>query len=596
MAQGILATARPDAELFELLDAVEAAGFASSQIGLAKTALALARQQGDDAVIAQALMACVRTHQAAELWDKTVEFGAEVTQIFASIGEKGGEYVARFHTSRAYWMQRRMTEALVWMERANSLAEELGAVDRRIRCLNMIGIIFGTLKNYSACVLSFDQALTLCNDASLAADRLLVLNNKAQFLLNRARESSDPDQVMQDVESAHAILSPEILEQIARTWPSSEYQAVDTLGQCLILRGTPDHALSLFDRSIERLPESDRWQLARGEALLDLGRPQEALDLFNSYLAANGQTSAPDILARTRHATVRALRALGRFEDAFKEFDEYERLSKAINNEVAEQHSRHVAATLQLEKSKAETEMYRRLAAEAASSAKSEFLSNMSHELRTPLNAILGFTDIIREELFGPIIPKYREYLEDIHRSGQHLLDLINQLLDISKAEAGRLELMEEVVDPEDVLDSAIALVREAAMSKNIAIKKVGFGKTLIRADVLRIKQCFINLLSNAVTFTPIGGRVIVAARMEWGELCLSVSDTGTGLRPEEVPKVFERFGQGGNTKAGAGTGLGLPLTKQLIELHGGKAELTSELNVGTTVVLRLPAERVISR
>jgi signal transduction histidine kinase len=597
-AQANLVTDQPDVRLFELLEAVEASGYSPSQINSAQEAVALARQYGDPAVLAQALTGGWRTHQSAQHWAETIEFGIEATQVYGSIGDKSNECQTRYYVGAAYWHQRRMTEALVWLERASALADELGAVERRVRCLNVIAVVFGTLKNYSAFLLSCDQALALCADGRFAADRLLLLNNKAQFLLNRARESSDPEQALQDVEAAHAILSPEIMEQIARIWPAYEYQARDTLGQCLILRGEPNEALAMFDHSLERMPGAlgDKWHLGRGEALLDLNRPQEALELFQSFLKTHSQLPAPDILARARLATVRALRALGRFEEAFQEFDEYAKLSKHINNEVAEQHSRHMAATLQLEKSKAETEMYRRLAAEAASSAKSEFLSNMSHELRTPLNAIIGFTDIIRQELFGPVIPKYREYMEDIFRSGQHLLDLINQLLDLSKAEAGRLELIEEVIDLGDVVDSAIALVREAATSKNVSIKKVGFGKLMVRVDLLRIKQCFINLLSNAVTFTPIGGRVVIAARLEHGDLCVAVSDTGTGLRPEEIPKVFERFGQGGNTKAGTGTGLGLPLTKQLIELHGGKAELTSELNIGTTVTLRLPNERIVNQ
>jgi signal transduction histidine kinase len=583
--------------LFELLTAIEASGFAASQIDAAREAVALARKYGDEIVLARALNGGWRTHQSAQLWAQTIEFGIEAAQLWASIGDKTNECETRYHVGGAYWHQRRLTEALIWLERACVLAEEVGAVERRVRCLNVMAVVFGTLKNYSAFLYHCDQALALCGDDRFLADRLILLNNKAQFLLNRAREGSDPAQATLDVETAHAILSVETIVQMAETWPAYEYFARDTLGQCLILRGQPDDALAVFDYNLERAqePRVGKWHLGRGEALLDLNRPAEALVIFNEFMATNSQTMAPDILARARLATVRALRALGRFEEAFREFDEYSKLSKHVNNEVAEQYSRHMTATLQLEKSRAETEMYRRLAAEAASSAKSEFLSNMSHELRTPLNAVIGFTDIIRQELFGPVIPKYKAYIEDIYRSGQHLLDLISQLLDLSKAEAGRLELIEEVIDLGDVVDSAVALIREAATSKNVSIKKVGFGEFLVRVDLLRIKQCFINILSNAVSFTPVGGQVVIAARLENGDLCVSVSDNGIGLRPDEIPKVFERFGQGGNAKAGTGTGLGLPLTKQLIELHGGRAELTSELNVGTTVRLYLTRGRVVS-
>ncbi len=603
MAQGTLATARSDDQPFQLLDEIESSSFSALKLEDSKNALTLARQLDDPVLIARVLFACERTHQSAGLWAESIEFGIEAAQLFNTSGDKNGESQARYHVGTAYWHLRRMTEALIWLERAGALSEEVGAIERRIRCLNMIAVVFGTLKNYSAFLLSCDQGLALCTDERFAADRLFLLNNKALFLLNRARETADPEQAQQDVEVAHAILSPEIMEQISKTGPESfPHSARDTLGQCLIMRGLPDKALEMFDYNLEQTKhrQHDLWRhgslLGRGEALLDLNRPEEALEIFRNFLNAYSALLAPDMLARARLATVRALRTLGRFEEAFAEFDEYAKLSKHISNEVADQYSRHMAARLQLEKSKAETEMYRRLAAEAASSAKSEFLSNMSHELRTPLNAIIGFTDIMRQELFGPVIPKYKDYVEDIFSSGQHLLDLINQLLDISKAEAGRLELIEEIVNLSDVIDSSVALIRETATSKSITIRRVGFGEILIRADLLRIKQCLINLLSNAVTFTPIGGRIVIAARLEHDFLCISVSDTGVGLRQEEIPKVFERFGQGGNTKAGTGTGLGLPLTKQLIELHGGTAELTSELNVGTTVTLRLPSDRVINQ
>lgn len=601
-AESNVANPMSHARLLQLLGVIEADNFSIAQLDSAKEVIALARGHDDPALLARALDSGLRIYRAAGLWTETIDLGIEATHIYASSGDRAGESITRYSVGVAYWHLRRMTEALVWLERGTTIAEEQGDVARQIRCLNMIAVVLGTLRNYSAFLLTCDQALALCTEERYEFDRLLILNNKAQILLNRAREGANPEHTLRDAEAANAILSPETMEQIARVCPEYEYLACDTLGQCLILRGFPEQALAMFDYNILRRTATGQENLrldsylGKGEALLDLGQPQKALEICETFLENHGRLLGPDVLARARLTTARALRALGRFEEAFKEFSDYTELLKHINSEVADQYSRHMMATLQLEKSKSETEMYRRLAAETASRAKSEFLSNMSHELRTPLNAIIGFSEIIQHELFGPILPRYMDYIGDIQRSGQHLLELINQLLDISKAEAGRLELIEERLVLNDVIESSVVLVRELAASKGISIERTVAEEIFVRGDLLRIKQCVINLLSNAVSFTPIGGRVRIIAQLERGGVSISVSDTGVGLKPEEIPKIFERFGQGGNTKAGTGTGLGLPLTKQLIELHGGTAELTSTLGVGTTVTLRLPRGRLLNK
>ena len=197
--------------------------------------------------------------------------------------------------------------------------------------------------------------------------------------------------------------------------------------------------------------------------------------------------------------------------------------------------------------------------------------------------------------------PAYRPYhggisrsVGDIHRSGRHLLELINQLLDISKAEAGKIELHEEPVALDVVIKEAKTLVREKAHAKAVVLETFAGSGIHVRADALRLKQCLINLLSNAVEFTPAAGRVGVRVGIDRQGLWIKVTDTGAGIAAEDVPRAFERFGQGGRSRAATGTGLGLPLTRQLIELHGGTAELVSVLGHGTTVTLRLPAERVL--
>src|SRR6185503_12645544 len=227
--------------------------------------------------------------------------------------------------------------------------------------------------------------------------------------------------------------------------------------------------------------------------------------------------------------------------------------------------------------------------AEAANRAKSRFLANMSHELRTPLNAIIGFSEVIQMEMFGPISPRYQNYASDIRNSGTHLLDLINEILDLSKLEAGRLELHEEEVDLSMAIDTCIGLVAGQAGDAKIEVSRsIDRDVATIRADDRRLRQILINLLSNAVKFTPEGGKVRVSARRTTEGLELSVSDTGIGIAPENIPAALAAFGQidSALSRKHEGTGLGLPLAKHLAELHGGTLSISSTENVGTAVTV----------
>jgi two-component system cell cycle sensor histidine kinase PleC len=237
-------------------------------------------------------------------------------------------------------------------------------------------------------------------------------------------------------------------------------------------------------------------------------------------------------------------------------------------------------------------------AAEIASRSKSEFLANVSHELRTPLNAIIGFTEIMRNEIFGPIgSPQYRSYLGDVLDSARHLLEVINDLLDVAKAEAGRLVLNEAPCDPGQVARAAARLVQERASRGSITVAiEVPDDLPPLRADARKLKQVLLNLLTNAVKFTPPGGLVKVgAARAEDGDLLVTVTDTGIGIAPEDIPIALMPFGQVDSTlsRKYEGTGLGLPLSRALVELHRGTLSIESTVGVGTTVTVRLPAERV---
>jgi signal transduction histidine kinase len=231
---------------------------------------------------------------------------------------------------------------------------------------------------------------------------------------------------------------------------------------------------------------------------------------------------------------------------------------------------------------------------EVASQHKSEFLANMSHELRTPLNAIIGFSEVLNERMFGELNEKQAEYLKDIHASGTHLLSLINDILDLSKVEAGRMELELTDFNLPAAIDSALTLVRERATRRGIALGATvhdGIGE--MTGDERKIRQVLLNLLSNAIKFTPEGGRIDVAAVPNGGSVEVSVRDTGVGIAPEDHEAVFEEFRQVGASAAKQeGTGLGLALARKFIELHGGKIWVKSQIGAGSTFTFTLPLQR----
>jgi signal transduction histidine kinase len=240
-------------------------------------------------------------------------------------------------------------------------------------------------------------------------------------------------------------------------------------------------------------------------------------------------------------------------------------------------------------------------AAEAANLSKSEFLANMSHELRTPLNAIIGFSEILKSELFGPVgNSQYRDYANDIHGSGRHLLSLINDILDLSKVEQGKEELHDELIDVADIVRSVTGLVQQYAQQKGIDLRfAVPPESPKLYADLRKITQILVNLLTNAIKFTDAGGSVsFETTHHADGGYVFRITDTGIGIAPEDIPRAMAQFGQVDNVlnRKHAGSGLGLPLTKGLVKLHGGSFDLQSEAHIGTTVTVRLPADRTAPR
>jgi signal transduction histidine kinase len=243
-----------------------------------------------------------------------------------------------------------------------------------------------------------------------------------------------------------------------------------------------------------------------------------------------------------------------------------------------------------------------KLQADSANRAKSDFLANMSHELRTPLNAIIGFAEVLQDQFFGPLNEKQKKYVDNINTSGRHLLSLINDILDLSKVEAGKMELEpEELSLKKDVLEPALTLLQEKALKHNISLSLAVEPRAdmNILADAKKLKQIMFNLLTNAVKFTPDGGSVEISAKRSKGAeagdfIEISVKDSGIGIKPEDLAKLFQTFSQIESTysKTVEGTGLGLALTKKLVELHGGKIRVESEFGKGSKFIFGIPVKQ----
>ena len=224
---------------------------------------------------------------------------------------------------------------------------------------------------------------------------------------------------------------------------------------------------------------------------------------------------------------------------------------------------------------------------------KSEFLASMSHELRTPLNAVIGFSEVLLERMFGELNERQADYVQDILDAGRHLLALLNDVLDLSKVEAGRMELEMSTFPTAETVESVVALLRERAGQHAVELRvDLSRAPELVVADELRFKQVLVNLIGNAVKFTPAGGSVTVAAEARYGELVVTVTDTGVGIPESDQARIFDSFQQGTRSASSSeGTGLGLTLTRRIVELHGGRLWLESEVGRGSTFGLALPRQ-----
>jgi PAS domain S-box-containing protein len=236
----------------------------------------------------------------------------------------------------------------------------------------------------------------------------------------------------------------------------------------------------------------------------------------------------------------------------------------------------------------------RNLEVERANRLKTEFLASMSHELRTPLHTIIGFSELLGEGLQGPLNDKQKRFVDHIHRDSLHLLELINDILDLSKIESGRIELRPEALDLTAVVEEALSSIRPLGQVKSLVIQtSIAPEIAAIHADPLRIKQILVNLLSNAVKFTPAGGRIEIAAVQAGDFVQISVTDSGVGVPAREHEAIFDIFHQVGATTKGVreGTGLGLAITKRLVEQHGGAITVSSEPGKGSCFTFSIPLQ-----
>jgi cell cycle sensor histidine kinase DivJ len=348
-----------------------------------------------------------------------------------------------------------------------------------------------------------------------------------------------------------------------------------------------DGAVLRFDKN-NRLVSSNRqaselFGFAEGLSQMPLGAligkgSETQQDIENLIAQARSRKSAQNTRLKTQFK-----------KDSLRFFDA---VAKPVNKREILLHMRDVTE----EEGRLETMLRSNAIAQQATDDKSLFFAGVSHELRTPLNAIIGFSDMMRSRLFGPLPGKYAEYADLIHDSGQHMLDLIGDVLDMSKVEAGKYELHYDNFDAADVIRSTVKMIRPTADQAEVVL---GLDidendPLLIEADRKALRQILLNLLSNAIKFSHKGGRVVVAAKSAGDTLSLSVQDSGIGMSAEDVANIGQPYQQGSsaNMVEDRGTGLGLALVKSLSELHGGRFAVASQPGEGTTVDVFLPLER----
>jgi signal transduction histidine kinase len=518
------------------------------------------------------------------------------------------------------------------------------AASALIRCLNNMGFALLAIREMSGAMDVLHKALQVA-DAHPATfedvpeDIIFSVGNLVAALQQSARDQlAAGESATAELSQARHLLetrAARIIEparagrtNASKVTPSAEHDYQQALSQNLLLEGKLGEALEQYRRLAENSDEDRLHGAKRGlaEVLLALGRPAEALEHAHAALAARDQNE--EIVDRVAVLLIlsRVHRALGQDHKALAVLDEHHSLRARLDALAARQYAQHMVARVGLERVRTEAEAQRHIAnelgelnnrlvaqavtlevqaqaldqarteAESANRAKSAFLANMSHELRTPLNAILGFSEMVRDGHAGPPGPAWLNYAGHVHDAGRHLLAVINDVLDLSKIEAGRVDLSIEPVALAAMFESCRELIEPMAEKNGIAFL-IDCDPALpeIQADPIRLRQILLNLLSNAAKFTPSAGRIVLSAhRANEAFIEITVADTGIGMSEEELRLALEVFGQPDSTVARRqqGSGLGLPIAVRLAELHGGSLVVRSEAGVGTTVTVTLPLDQ----
>jgi PAS domain S-box-containing protein len=342
-----------------------------------------------------------------------------------------------------------------------------------------------------------------------------------------------------------------------------------------------DHRLTFLSRNAGALDSRTLLGKLSWQAFFD-GVDPATLNALQEHLAARKPFRDFHVVRRGANGRIHALNISGMpIYDEDGAFCGYRGVAQDVSKQATAENASRAA----------------KLQAVEANRAKTEFLANISHELRTPLNAILGFSEIMKEAMLGPISPRYQEYATDIHNSGQYLDGLVTNLLDLSRIEMGRVDLSEDVVDIATVIDHGFRLLKMRAEEQGIdLVVETPPDGLMVRCDKLRIKQALVNLLSNAVKFTPRGGFIKISAELAPCGLAIRVRDNGIGMRPDDIAIAVEPFRQIDPllSRRFGGVGLGLALAKSLVELHGGRLELESAVAAGTVATIYLPTARVL--